>query len=220
MHYQTVFNIIEKISVFISVIPMLLLFRKAFNPQLKALLIYLLLSFATEMASWYCGIYSPKSNFLLINIYSMFEFLIILYIYYKEFHFKKQYPLYVICLLFIFLSLINISLTHHDAIAYAIDAALIASFSVFYFFRLSNDITIPKLTNFYFFWINSAFLFYFSTSFFVFLFMHNVNTLGHTISLFLWSIHMLANISYNVLFIIGIFKIKKKSPDLAKTLAV
>lgn len=199
-------KLINWASTFIQLLPFITcLFYKAFNPQLKALYLYFFLSLVTELTSAFPQFFHMKSSNLSVEIFTICETLIILFIYQREFDFKNKYliPFLQLAFLAFALSRFSFSPTEYNSAESTVEGIMIISLAIAYFFKLSNNITIPKLTSFYFFWLNTAFLFYFSSSFFLFLYSH-----VPYVSQILWTIHNIFNIVYNVLLTIGIMKTK------------
>jgi hypothetical protein len=172
--------------------------------QLKALFIYFVISFVNEMVSNFPEYLNlPTDDQLSLHFYTICEALIIFYIYYKEFKFKNPYPMLALGAAFTIIALSRVSRTEYNAFTNTIEAILVLPFTITFFFKISNDLSIPKLTDYYFFWINSAFLFYFSFSFLIFLFAQYIMNVSY---FYVWNIHLIANITYNLLLAIGIWK--------------
>src|SRR3954471_22175536 len=105
-------------SVFIQVLPFISsLFNKAFNPQLKALFIYFFISLLNEILSNFPGFFHLKDDLLLLHIYTIFEALLILYIYFKEFEFKNPYPMILMSAAFTCIALLKLSGTEYNDVA-------------------------------------------------------------------------------------------------------
>lgn len=147
-------------------------------------------------------------------LFSVFEFSAISYIYMNEF--TKLFHKRVIWVFALFYA-ISVSIVYINTrdlsqvieVADIVEASLIIILSLFFFFKVFTDLEIPRLTDYPFFWVNSAFLIYFGTSFFIFLFNHVIKDFDETIIYFLAGIHHIINITYNILLTVAICKVKK-----------
>jgi hypothetical protein len=215
MDTYTIFLILLIASITSALIPIWYSFvnYKAFNIQLKALFIYLIFSILTEVVTIALNAFDYPL-FQLQFLYAVFEFFLITYLYWLEFR-KKSYritigflcSIYIIGMCIPFLQHKNIDVIHD--IIDIIEAITIILLSIIFFFKTIIDLEIPKLTNYPFFWLNSAFLLYFGANFFIILFNNTMKEFDQTIVYFLTSIHHIINITYNVLIAIAICKIKK-----------
>jgi hypothetical protein len=90
------------------------------------------------------------------------------------------------------------------------EATIFIAVSVLYFLKLVREVNVPALKDFYFAWINSAVLIYFSMAFFLFLF--DLYIVNHSLQTFnnLYSLHWLVNIAYNILLALGVWKYNRK----------
>lgn len=79
-----------------------------------------------------------------------------------------------------------------------------------YFYKLMTEKTISKLNRFYFAWINTAILIYFSMAFISFLFNKFIGQLEMALYALVYAPHLITNIAYNILLGIGVWKIKPK----------
>lgn len=186
---------------------------KAFNHQLKALFIYLIISFFTEVSMF--TLQSLNYNVLPSQFaFTVFEFLIISYLYWCEFT-KKSYRLMIILFASSFLiTIITLCCLYQQIdlitdIASDIEAILIIILSIVFFFKVLTDLQIPNLTQYSFFWLNAAFLMYFGTAFFLYLFNNTIKHFNETIIYFLAALRHIINITFNILLAIGICKVKK-----------
>ncbi|MCU0359741.1 MAG: hypothetical protein MUF75_03325 [Bacteroidia bacterium] len=97
-----------------------------------------------------------------------------------------------------------------NSAASAIAALLILGLSIIYFFELISDISTPSLLNNPFFWINLAFLIYFSGVLFVFIFSDIIldSNIDKSVKN-LWKINYLLYSASSILFTVSIIKWKK-----------
>lgn len=100
-------------------------------------------------------------------------------------------------------------LSKHNNFLITIETVIVIVLSITYFFRLINNVQIPKLTDYYLFWLNTSFLIYFCGSLFIFIFEtfilynHDKNVRN------LWILHNIFNIVYNVLLAKSVFTWRK-----------
>ena len=202
------FSHLSSLSVLIPIILCLTKYS-AFNNQLKALFFYLLVNLINDIICFI--LFSNKfSTTLFFEIFTIFEGLIILYIYAKQFNLSTKVILIYEAALLGLLVIIYIVPGIPSDFGSASVAILLCSLGVIYFNKVFNELQIPILTNYYFFWLNTAFLFYFGTTFLLSLFENFIRSSAETVSIFLWSIQLACNIIQNFLLSIGIWKIQKK----------
>lgn len=173
-----------------------------------ALFLYLIGSMCSDIFSAFFF------NFGGLIAYTFFECLIISYIFWVELESKILRRIVIITsLLFLIVSLCCVVLLDDlnliDSITTSIEFVIIIFFCILYFFKEFYDLNKPKLTDYWFFWLNSSFLLYFGTSLFIFLFKSYFYELSVTIISFLWSIHLIVNITNNSLISVAICKVKK-----------
>lgn len=180
----------------------------AFSNQLKALFFYLLLNLTNDIIGYLLFV-NNLSTTISFEIISIIEGLVIIYIYKEQFNFSIRTMLaiqFIISCLFILIHFTSPSkLDFSNAI---VDLA-ICFFAIRYFTQIFINLKIPVLTNYYFFWINSAFLFYFGTTFLFSLFENFIRSGSETLAIFIWSLQLISNIIHNFLITVGIWKIQK-----------
>lgn len=209
------FDNLDLPSVLSSIIPLTVAFflsNKTLNLQLKVLLFYLLVSFFTDIVSYF---HILKVNYYLLNAFTLVEFLVILFVFYIQWNTPKA-KIRIISIAVIFLayfvlaSLLIVNLNDLYVYINTFKALTITLISLMYFFKLTNNTEISSLTQFYFFWFNTAFLIYFSVVLFVFLFMNYILDPGASQPVKnLWLLHNFVHIIYNTLLGIGLIKWKR-----------
>lgn len=183
--------------------------RRALNKQLGALFLYFLISIIAELTDVYKGKNDPTTSIL----FTIAEYSLIVYIFWLELK-RKNFKIIIsaFSMLFFILTIFSVSyfndLDLANDIATTSESILIITLGILYFHKIFTDLDIPKLTNYYYFWLNSAFLLYFSTALFLFLFKSYIKKMDE-LAPFLWSIHLIINITYNILLAIGICKHRK-----------
>lgn len=200
------------ISVFIPLI-LCLINYKAFNKQLKALFIYILACLVTEIFGLISLKYTDIS-YPVSYLFSIVETSLISYLFYQEWDnkFLKKNTIYFFSF-FLLMSvgtlIITKSIASAESIALPIEFTLIIILSIVHFHKVFTDLTIPKLTNYHFFWFSSAFLLYFGTNFFLTIFYTHIKTRNIEVMYLVGCIPLIMSITYNILLGIGIWKIKQ-----------
>lgn len=200
------------VSILIPLLIFTFSYNKTFNKPLKVLFIYLVCSFTVDLLSLF--VRYEHSNFFLLNSFTYLEFVFILYIFYLEWNTRKFFLRAIIVLLFytafFVISTISIgTLNRANNFATALEPLILVFLSIYYFFNLLNRLDLPKLNEYYFFWINTAFLIFFSVAFFVYIFAEQITT--HTSSDIvrkLWYLQNVFHIIYNCILSVGISKWK------------
>ncbi len=201
------FSHLSSLSVLIPII-ISLIKLSAFNKQLKALFIYLLLNLSNDVIGYVLFINNTSTTFS-FEIFTILQGFIVVYIYSNQFKFSHRTMLSIqLLMLCLFLFIHFISPTSSDFSNAFVDL-IICFFGVRYFTQIFINLQVPVLTNYYFFWINTALLFYFGTTFLFSLFENFIRSGDETLAFFTWSIQLISNITHNFLLSIGIWKIKK-----------
>lgn len=207
-------KITNYLSIYSGLIPLLFYVGvkyKTLSSILKVLFLYLIISISVELICIYY--LSRTSNLFLQNIYTFVEGFLIIVIYQKIFENKNVIfyllnTFFVCCFImacFYFGKLNEISM-------YLIttEAFIVILLSTTYFFRLINNTQVPELTRFYLFWLNTAFLIYFSGAFFIFLTTNFILNPENDRKVHdLWILHNFFNIAYNVLLAKSVYTWKK-----------
>ena len=211
-----IYEFTTNLSVLSTTIPLILIIlirNNTFNIQLKVLFFYLTSSFLIDVLS-FLHFFSDNNSFL-INSFTLIEFLSILIIFESQWMSKKMSQfLYALGLLFVIYFILVILYIPDLNLRYVwinvFKGIIIITLSVLYFFTLLNDLSISKLTLYYLFWLNTAFVIYFSVVLFIFLFMNYILDPNASQPVKnLWLLHNLFHILYNILLAIGIFQWKK-----------
>jgi hypothetical protein len=211
-----VFDVITLISIFSIAIPLsccLIRFR-SLNKELGVLFLYIIVSVATEVISFVLRT-GQNSNTVIQNLFTVIECSLITYIYFLRFEtsrfraiLKLGYGIFLSLVLIIFGLMRRIN--SPDNLVSSYEACFFIALSWLYFYKLIRDKHILKLNQYYFAWINSAILIYFSMAFFLFLFNKFIGTLDISLYAIVYTPHLITNISFNILLGIGVWKIKQK----------
>jgi len=187
---------------------------KAPNNIYRALVLLCLLSVLTDIICYFAA---PifKNNNPIMNVYGILVGAIMLHIYKLIFTNEKTKKI-IQLLLFVFVSFSVFLFIYKEGYRYALiesDISLkiiVIPLSIYYLITLFGEMKIRRLKNHYFFWINAAFLFYYSTTFYIFLFEEFV-TFNPVIIYYIWPIHLIASIIFDLLLSKGIWTMKKLS---------
>lgn len=182
------------------------------NRELRVLFLYILISVLVEFTSVVLRT-NRISNIVIQNLYTLIECTLITYIYILRFDTKKVrliiksiYLIFALLALVVFVMAGNINKADNLVSTYESCFFIVLSWA--YFYKVIQEKNIAKLNQFYFAWINSAILIYFSMAFFSFLFNKFSGQLEMSLYQLVYAPHLITNISYNILLGIGIWKIK------------
>jgi hypothetical protein len=208
--------ILEDSSTLSTVIPLAVLIgciRKS-NAILRILSVYLIISLVSDLLCGWLKL-SGVPNHIVICTFAYIELICITGMFYlANNRINKMRHIYMLAgfTAFCLISVLTNDINRAYAWINTIETLIVLTYSVIYLFRLIDNMNIEKLTDYYFFWINTAFLTYFSAVFFVFLFSYKILTnTGPDYAIDLWSIHNTFHILYNFLLAFGVYKWKKAS---------
>lgn len=182
-------------------------------------IILLLVVFATlgEFVSLFYEYLAIARNISLINIYFIVETLTISWFYYAFFDSRNLKMLTVVTgILFFVVSVQQIMARDKEImnhVSVTLESVIVTVLSVMGFHQLLQKGTYSNILNAPVFWIHSAFLFYFTGTFFLHLFSSYL--MDHSLSGFyqLWGLwHSLVNISFLILISIGFWKTQTSQP--------
>jgi hypothetical protein len=184
---------------------------KAFDTVLKVLFAYLIICAITEATCYILAI-NKMYNYSVRHIFTFLECTSISVIYFLHFQIRKTRTFIVgFYLTFVILSLIVMVIrkgyNKPDNILSSYEACLFIGLSFYFLLKEINDRSVPRLYEYYFFWLNAAILFYFGVSFFVFLFWVAIEK--SIFYSFFKIFSLIVNITYNILLAISVWKIKK-----------
>jgi hypothetical protein len=206
------------IVILIGFLPLILLLavkNNALAPKNlnRALVLLCLISIFSDLI---CYISAPifKNNNPIIHVYEILSGAVILHIYKLNFTNEKTKKI-ILLLLFVFVSFSIFLFFYKDGFKFDNTESTISLkimvilLSMYYFLTLFYQLKIRSLKNHYFFWINAAFLFYSGTTFYIFLFENFV--IFGLYKNYIWPIHLIATIIFNLLLSKGIWTMKKLS---------
>ena len=188
---------------------------RTLNHVLRVLFIYLVISSLTEFLNPIAARISISSYNALQNGFTFVEFLLVTTVYF--FQLKNSIlgkVLISIALLFSCLFLVIFiygkNYLNADSIVKPIEAAIMIVFAICYYFKVLKELMDKTaiVEDYYFTFINAAILIYFASSFLIFLFAPYLATCPKRIFQFIWILNSIANITYNSILTLGIWKQK------------
>lgn len=214
MSNNLAFNIFTYISIFSVLIPFTagLARIKTFDNVLKVLFFYVLLSILSDSSSL---ILANKGihNYFVRNIYTVLECTCFAYIYFNKFSstrikriILRFYGFYLALFIATFAYKGNINTS--DNILSTLEAIAIIIVGHIYTFMLFKSEEIDVLEDDSFFWINNAILIYFSANIILFLFYGYIEKFEIHRYYLLHSLHLISNISFNLILAFGIWKVR------------
>ncbi len=123
--------------------------------------------------------------------------------------------LLIILILFSVLVLVNSlffqNLQQNNSYIKILEAMLLISFSLMYFYKLAGELKIAYPERDPFFWINTSVFIYFSSSLFVFLYSNYLLLYSRELGIQIWFIHSLFFVFFNFILSIGLWIVPKSS---------
>lgn len=211
MTSEKTYALLEDISAYSVYIPIIicLLRVKALNKSLWVFFFYLILCVISDRISLVL-VGNEKHSNIWFNTFALIEFGAITYIYFNEFQPGKPRPI-LLLLFFAFIIFSAVALIflgrydQPDTILGPIEAGIFTIYSSVYLLQILFNREILKITTYYFYWINFAFLLYFSTALLLFLNNEFISSCEPSIARVLWGIHLALNSATNILSAIGVW---------------
>ena len=151
-------------------------------------------------------------NLWLINIYTILEYSLFTAFYLILFNLSRNWKL-IVGLFYILAVAVMISVTvsqsfseHLNSASMGMKSIILICSSVFYFKVMLEKLEFDTPWANPLFWINSAVFLYFSGSFFIFIFSE-YRDISRVI--YLWDLHNIIHIIYNLLILVGFWKARK-----------
>ncbi len=217
MDLTGIYNLIFWVSITSVLIPLAccIIKLKTLNRTLRVLFIYIVISASTEIVSRQLSTINLNGYYAVQNIFTLLECALLTFIYYLEF--RAGFSRTIILLAFLIYGIIACtelffikSIFQPNNVISSVESCLLIGLSVSFFYKVHTELAIPKLREYYFFWLNTAVLIYFSTSIILFLFDGYLEKCPIKIFYLLYSLHLLTNITYNILLSTGIWSSKQK----------
>lgn len=211
------FKVLLYISYFSIVVPIYFLFRKKHALKLRQyqlLGVLLLVSAVADMVG-YILIRNDISNHVVNNIYFMVSF-IVLSLMYAQPLVDARPSIYsfigVAFCLFIWDTFCLQSITGVQSYIATFCAILSIGYAIIYYDHLLTTLPATNITRLPFFWINTAVTYYFGLNLFLFVFSTYIfENLKDEEILVVWIFHNVNNIIKNILYAIGLSRIKNET---------
>jgi hypothetical protein len=151
-------------------------------------------------------------NYIARHIFTFLECTFISIIYFLHIETKKirifiSAFYFIFLILFLTIMVLRSGYNKPDNILSSFEACLFIGLSLYFLYKEINERNVPRLNEYYFFWLNAAILVYFGVSFFLFLFWVPIEK--STFYSFFKIFSLIVNITYNILLAISVWKIKK-----------
>lgn len=210
-----IFRFLAVTSPLVFILPTLVSLRNTHDYQLRFRIIslHVWIAFIIEMISYWLWMHK-QSNLFLLHLYTILEFEIISLFYLillKEYSKKWVIPTIMICfaVFAIIDSLFFHDLNHFNVFARSTECLIIISYAIYYLYKHLITSKTISLKNDPILLINTAFLFYFSISFFLFLFSNYI--MAETFKTYvIWTMHSVALWIYYTTIGIALWKAGKK----------
>ncbi len=207
------YNILSYVSAYFSIIPLIIgIYRiRLLKQNEKIILLLVFFATLTEFVNLFYEYLSISRNISLINIYFIVEALTISFFYYRFFESGNFKLLTLITgIVFLIISVQQIVSRDKDMmnhVSVTLESVMVSLFSVLTFHQLLQKGVYSNILDAPVFWINSAFLFYFTGNFFLHLFSGYLLTHSQYGFYELWGLwHSLVNILFLILISIGFWK--------------
>jgi hypothetical protein len=211
-------DILGYISALAVMIPLIFAFInfKHIRNYTWSLFIYFITSLLVEVISNMLLAFHMMINLSLVAFtYTILECILISLFYYRFFRqYTRARIIHLITILFVLVSMVcayAFDLQKVDFYARAMECFIFTSYCLFLFYYVLKNLVFDNLLNSPIFWINTAILFYFAGNLIIFIFSEYITNHRSESYILLWkSIHTFFNVSMNILFGIGFWKLRTK----------
>jgi hypothetical protein len=194
-------------SIFSAAIPLLFAMKKL-NRYQTVILLVITVSFLTDLTTWYV---IKGRNYLFLHVYGILEALLLLY-FYSLVLTKSRMTIYGVAIaysVFYFLNSMWWEFGAFNTYARSIECLIMIGLSLALFYQFYNEEDDIFIDQSPLFWINIAVLTYFSGAFFSFILSKEI--LSGPLP---WMLHNVCNALKNILFAIGLWKIRRPSSQV------
>ncbi|WP_430410091.1 hypothetical protein [Kordia sp.] len=208
---RELFGNLRLLSSLTIVLPLLIGIWKYYRlSRMQQKLMYLIVLFSiTELIAnilWY----QKLNNLPVYHIYTIIEFLCIIYIYKDALHtLFPQRVFTIIAVVFTAFCIINTfyfqSIFTFNSNATTMLGVLVIFLSISYFYTLLKEIKYTSLERNPMFWGNAGFLIYFSSNLLLFFISNSISTEAAEVNFLVWGLHAIVNIVLVIFFIIAIW---------------
>ena len=214
MNFVILYKALKYISIFSVFVPFIMSVKrmKTLDIALRVLIFYLFISITSDITSLILA-NQHKTNYLIRSIYTLLECTCLAFIYYHKFEsykikniIKGFYFCFVV--LFIYFCFQIGGITQYDNGMSVFEAFFFLIIGQTFIYYLFKNMNLEKLKDDSFFWINSAIIIYFSSNIVLFFFYSYIVKFEISKFYFLNSLHLLSNITFNIMLTYGICKVK------------
>lgn len=180
----------------------------------SVLLFYQIICISTELFNiFYMQFF--RNNNPVIHIYTIVIFVLVSFFYFKifkNFNYKKLlFPMTIFFIIYSFYEFFNNQgYLNVNTKPYLILTIYTIILSSIYFYKVYSEMKIANLFQDGLFWVNSAFLIYFSSTFYVSLFEEYIRSEDSNLLYYTWPIQLVSTIIFNVILSRGIWLMRKQ----------
>lgn len=183
--------------------------------MLRILFVYIVISAIVELVTFSIIDNNIKGYYIAQNAFVFIESLLLLVIYFLGFPYRNtRITIAYIAVLYTILTGVILfcfsEISKPNNITSTIESVFLICLSIYFFYKIQTDLSIPSLKNYPFFWINFGVLIYFATTLILFLFDDYITHCGKREFELLWSLNFVGNIIYNSLFATALWKARSK----------
>ena len=213
---ETIRNIVFQYMVWVIFIPFFIavINQKRYSRELRSIFYYLILAVVTQVVSYILWLNS-KPNLYLLHLYTILEFLILLWFY--SIILKRFIPRFVFLLLAILFPLFAITdslllgnIYTSNIYGRSVEALIFIFLSVSWFVKTVTSNENTRLSFPWINYINFGFFIYFSGSSILFSFQGFVTELAKPLRMNIYSIHSLLLVILYLLITMGLWKFRTK----------
>ncbi len=188
---------------------------KTLSNSLRVLFFYIIISALTEASSYILTDKHLKAYFVIQNIFILLEFASLLLIYMIEYR-SRTIRLVIASFYATYLVISFIQFYKHginfqeNSILSVSESIVLIIWAIYFFYKIQEEMKIPSLKDYSFFWLNCAILIYFSSALILFIFDDYLTRCSLNEFRKLWSLHLISNVAYNILMGMAIWKTNRK----------
>lgn len=209
-------QIISHLAALSTLVPLAFCIKKlkSLNYELGLLLVYISVVIITDIICWIL-VNQRQQTHVVYNLFTVIECSLFVQLFIRQYHQKKtKYAITFFYLFFLVISffvfVVQKGFNKRDSVINSYSSIFLIALAIGYFYKLMNELDVPNLNEYYFTWINTGVLIYFSSTFILFLFIGFIQHIDIKMYNFFYSFNWIATISFNILLSKGISKIKTK----------
>lgn len=210
-----IYSVLKNASFFSVLFPLLLCLIKfkTLNTTLRVLLFYLCISGLSDLLSHIFSQHCIECCEPMANIFTLLQFSAFSYIYYLEFS-QERIKWVVLNLTFAYLLFYEVTLSpmngyvNGNSIVTVVEGFIMFILTLFFLYTVLIEMSIPRLVDDSFIWLSFGIIIYFAISLVLFFADDYLRSCSKRMFKLLWSLHLLANITFNILAAISVWKRK------------